>query len=75
MKRIRSSVFSLLMLALVSASAFAQGRRVRGQVAVEGSGEPLPYYESLLADVDDETRDRFLGGSIAEAYDRMGDPL
>lgn len=41
----------------------------------EGSGEPLPYYESLLADVDDETRDGFLGGSIAEAYDRMGDPL
>jgi len=41
MKRIRSSVFSLLMLVLVSASAFAQGRRVSGKVAVEGSGEPL----------------------------------
>jgi TonB-dependent starch-binding outer membrane protein SusC len=41
MKRIRSSVFSLLMLALVSASAFAQTRRVSGRVTVEGSGEPV----------------------------------
>jgi TonB-linked SusC/RagA family outer membrane protein len=41
MKRIRSSAFSLLMLVLVSASAFAQGRRISGRVAVEGSGEPL----------------------------------
>jgi len=41
MKRIRSSVFSLLLLALFSASAFAQTRRVSGRVTVEGSGEPL----------------------------------
>jgi TonB-linked SusC/RagA family outer membrane protein len=41
MKRIRSSVFSLLLLALFSASAFAQTRRVSGVVTVEGSGEPL----------------------------------
>jgi TonB-linked SusC/RagA family outer membrane protein len=42
MKRIRSSVFSLLMLTLVSASAFAQQtRRITGRVTVEGSGEPL----------------------------------
>ena len=41
MKRIRSSVFSLLLLTLFSASAFAQTRRVSGVVTVEGSGEPL----------------------------------
>jgi TonB-linked SusC/RagA family outer membrane protein len=41
MKRIRSSVFSLLLLALVSASAFAQTRRIDGRVTVEGSGEPV----------------------------------
>ncbi|MGH7602519.1 MAG: SusC/RagA family TonB-linked outer membrane protein [Gemmatimonadaceae bacterium] len=41
MKRIRSSVFSLLLLGLFSASAFAQTRRITGQVTVEGSGEPL----------------------------------
>jgi len=41
MNRIRSSVFSLLLLLLVSASAFAQTRRVSGRVTVEGSGEPL----------------------------------
>jgi len=41
MKIIRSSVYSLLLLALVSASAFAQGRRISGRVTVEGSGEPL----------------------------------
>jgi len=41
MKRISSSVFSLLLLLLVSTSAFAQTRRVSGRVTVEGSGEPL----------------------------------
>ena len=41
MKRIRSSVISLLLLALFSASAFAQTRRVSGRVTVEGSGEPI----------------------------------
>src|SRR6266576_2677421 len=41
MKRIRSSVFSLILLLLISASAFAQTRRVSGRVTVEGSGEPL----------------------------------
>jgi TonB-linked SusC/RagA family outer membrane protein len=39
MKRISSSVFSLLLLVLFSASAFAQTRRVSGRVTVEGSGE------------------------------------
>lgn len=41
MKRIRSSVYSLLLLGLFSASAFAQTRRISGRVTVEGSGEPL----------------------------------
>lgn len=41
MKRIRSSVFSLLLLTLFSASAFAQTRRVSGRVTVEGTNEPL----------------------------------
>ena len=41
MKKIRSSVFSLLLLVLVSASAFAQTRRVSGRVTIEGSAEPL----------------------------------
>ncbi|HVF38416.1 MAG TPA: SusC/RagA family TonB-linked outer membrane protein [Gemmatimonadaceae bacterium] len=41
MTRIRPFVFSLLMLTLFSASAFAQTRQVSGRVTVEGSGEPL----------------------------------
>jgi TonB-dependent starch-binding outer membrane protein SusC len=41
MKRIRSSVFSLLLLGLFSASAFAQTRRVSGRVTMEGTGEPV----------------------------------
>jgi TonB-linked SusC/RagA family outer membrane protein len=41
MKRIRSSVFSLLLLVLVSASALAQTRRVSGRITVEGSGEAI----------------------------------
>ncbi len=41
MNRIRSSIFSLLLLTLFSASAFAQTRRVSGRVTVEGTGEPL----------------------------------
>ena len=41
MTRIRPFVFSLLLLTLFSASAFAQTRQVSGRVTVEGSGEPL----------------------------------
>src|SRR4051812_35479099 len=41
MKRISSSVMSLLLLVLVSTSAFAQTRRVSGRVTVEGSGEAV----------------------------------
>jgi TonB-linked SusC/RagA family outer membrane protein len=41
MKRVRSSVLALLLLAFVSASAFAQSRRISGRITAEGSGEPL----------------------------------
>ncbi|MDP9206489.1 MAG: SusC/RagA family TonB-linked outer membrane protein [Gemmatimonadota bacterium] len=41
MKRTRLSIYSLLLLMLFSASAFAQARRLSGRVTVEGSGEPL----------------------------------
>ena len=41
MKRIRSSVFSLLLLGLFSASAFAQTRQITGRVSAEGTSEPL----------------------------------
>jgi TonB-linked SusC/RagA family outer membrane protein len=41
MNRIRTSFYSLLLLGLFSASAFAQTRRLTGRVTVEGSGEPL----------------------------------
>jgi TonB-linked SusC/RagA family outer membrane protein len=41
MKRVRSSVLSLLLLAFASVSAFAQTRTVSGRVTVEGSNEPL----------------------------------
>src|SRR5437762_14296688 len=41
MNRFRSSVFSLLLLVFVSASAFAQTRRISGRVTAEGSNEPL----------------------------------
>ncbi|MEP6550508.1 MAG: carboxypeptidase-like regulatory domain-containing protein, partial [Gemmatimonadales bacterium] len=41
MNRIRSSVFSLILLTLFSASAFAQTRPISGRVTVEGTSEPL----------------------------------
>ncbi len=41
MKRIGSLLFSLLLLVVVSGSAFAQTRVVSGRVTVEGSGEPI----------------------------------
>jgi hypothetical protein len=41
MNKVRSSVYSLPLPGVFSASAFAQTRRVSGRVTVEGSGEPL----------------------------------
>jgi predicted TIM-barrel fold metal-dependent hydrolase len=41
----------------------------------EGNPDPLTHYDAELAAVDEATRDRFLGGSIVDAYARMGDPM
>jgi predicted TIM-barrel fold metal-dependent hydrolase len=41
----------------------------------EGNPDPLAHYAHELADADDTTRSRFLGGAVVEAYDRMGDPV
>jgi hypothetical protein len=41
----------------------------------EGNPDPLTHYDAELAAVDESTRDRFFGGSIADAYARMGDPM
>lgn len=42
---------------------------------LEGSGDPVTHYRAVLADVDPAVRAGFLGGNIAAAYERMGDPL
>jgi len=41
----------------------------------EGFSEPAAHYAEVLAGLPEVRRARFLGGSIAEAYRRMGDPL
>ena len=41
----------------------------------EGFTEPAQHYADLLAPLDDARRARFLGGTIADVYRRMGDPL
>lgn len=41
----------------------------------EGNGTPVTYYDDLLEGVDATVKAGFLGGNIAAAYDRMGDPL
>jgi hypothetical protein len=41
----------------------------------EGFTDPLGHYREALAGLPQDRVDRFLGGSIAEAYARMGDPL
>ena len=41
----------------------------------EGNPAPVAHYDALLADVDPRMRDAFKGGTIAECYARMGDPL
>jgi predicted TIM-barrel fold metal-dependent hydrolase len=41
----------------------------------EGFSDPQAHYAELLASLPEARRDRFLGGSIAEVYRRMGDPL
>jgi len=41
----------------------------------EGFTEPLAYYEKELGELPRSRVERFLGGSIADVYARMGDPL
>ena len=41
----------------------------------EGSPRPIDDLAPVLGDLDPETRERFLGGSILEVFERMGDPL
>ncbi|MBW2501285.1 MAG: amidohydrolase family protein [Deltaproteobacteria bacterium] len=41
----------------------------------EGFTDPLGHYREALAGLPQDRVERFLGGSIAEAYARMGDPL
>jgi uncharacterized protein len=41
----------------------------------ESNPEPTAHYDALLADVAPEVRTSFLGGNIAEAFERMADPL
>ena len=41
----------------------------------EGFTEPAKHYADVLAPLDDARRARFLGGTIADVYRRMGDPL
>jgi predicted TIM-barrel fold metal-dependent hydrolase len=41
----------------------------------EGNAEPISLYGSLLAALDDSVRAQFLGGTMADCFARMGDPL
>jgi uncharacterized protein len=41
----------------------------------EGFSDPMAHYADFLVSLPAARRDRFLGGSIADAYRRMGDPL
>ena len=41
----------------------------------EGSLTPVQFYEKVLVDVSAEARESFFGGSMAECFARMGDPL
>jgi uncharacterized protein len=41
----------------------------------EGFADPKAHYAKSLAGVPAPRRERFFGGSIADVYARMGDPL
>jgi predicted TIM-barrel fold metal-dependent hydrolase len=41
----------------------------------EGFTDPVPYYAEALKELPAARRERFYGGSIADAYRRMGDPI
>ena len=42
---------------------------------VEGNGSPMEHYARVFADAELAIRDQFLGGSIADSFARMGDPI
>jgi uncharacterized protein len=42
---------------------------------VEGNGSPMEHYARVFDGTDPAIRDRFLGGTIADCYARMGDPI
>ena len=41
----------------------------------EGNVDPIALYGDALGQLDPATRDAFMGGTIAQVYERMGDPL
>ena len=41
----------------------------------EGFTDPLGHYAEALKELTPARRERFFGGSIADVYRRMGDPL
>ena len=41
----------------------------------EGFTDPMGHYHEVLKDFTTARRDRFYGGSTADVYERMGDPL
>jgi hypothetical protein len=41
----------------------------------EGNAEPIALYRDALDRLDPATRDAFMGGNMADVYERMGDPL
>ena len=41
----------------------------------EGYSDPMGVYEKQLAELSPERLERFYGGSMADVYARMGDPL
>jgi predicted TIM-barrel fold metal-dependent hydrolase len=41
----------------------------------EGFAAPTAHYAAALGELPAARRERFLGGSIADVYARMGDPL
>jgi predicted TIM-barrel fold metal-dependent hydrolase len=41
----------------------------------EGFADPKAHYDTLLKDMTPARRDRFMGGSMADVFQRMGDPV
>jgi predicted TIM-barrel fold metal-dependent hydrolase len=41
----------------------------------EGFTDPIGHYGEALAELTPARRERFLGGSMAEVFARMGDPI